>query len=300
MSAQAFERSLSDRLKQRAALRPSTSVNQVRREYYLQRFLARVFTEPDGPWILKGGTGLLVRLPEARHSQDIDLLQQHAATVEDAVEDLKALAHAPSRLDDGDHLRFTVGTVTAMTGPTAGAQVRVEVWQGANKKDTFPIDLAAAGTLIGAVDITQPQPIVDIPALAPLPPFRLYSLGDQVADKVCAMYETHGPHQKASTRYRDLVDLVLIATHLPLDAAPTLAALKHQAHRRQLQLPARLTTPGTGWVLGYRAIASNSQLPPELRDLHAALERAGSCLNPLLTGQIATGTWNHPHGTWTA
>jgi Nucleotidyl transferase AbiEii toxin, Type IV TA system len=100
MSAQAFERSLSDRLKQRAAARLGASANQVRREYYLQRFLARVFAQPDGPWILKGGTGLLVRLPEARHSQDIDLLQRHAVTAQQALEQAQP---AHQRLQHSGH-----------------------------------------------------------------------------------------------------------------------------------------------------------------------------------------------------
>ncbi|WP_420811603.1 nucleotidyl transferase AbiEii/AbiGii toxin family protein [Nocardia mangyaensis] len=41
--------------------------------------LARVFVDPFGPWILKGGTSLLVRIPGARHSQDLDLLHPDAA-----------------------------------------------------------------------------------------------------------------------------------------------------------------------------------------------------------------------------
>jgi hypothetical protein len=51
--------------------RPPQEIN---REFVLQRFLARIFREPDAPWVLKGGTGLLVRLPRARYSDDVDLL----------------------------------------------------------------------------------------------------------------------------------------------------------------------------------------------------------------------------------
>ncbi|MBA2324515.1 MAG: nucleotidyl transferase AbiEii/AbiGii toxin family protein [Pseudonocardiales bacterium] len=54
--------------------RRGRTYNQVALEFALQRFLARVFADADSPWVLKGGTSLLVRLAGARHSRDLDLL----------------------------------------------------------------------------------------------------------------------------------------------------------------------------------------------------------------------------------
>jgi len=56
---------LDDRLKTVAAAR-GRDVNLMRRQFLLQRYLARVFHDPESPWVLKGGTGLLVRLPGAQ------------------------------------------------------------------------------------------------------------------------------------------------------------------------------------------------------------------------------------------
>lgn len=36
------------------------------------RFLCRVFSNPDGRFILKGGSGLLARIPDGRVTRDID------------------------------------------------------------------------------------------------------------------------------------------------------------------------------------------------------------------------------------
>ena len=36
------------------------------------RFLRRVFSNPDGRFILKGGSGLLARIPDGRVTRDID------------------------------------------------------------------------------------------------------------------------------------------------------------------------------------------------------------------------------------
>jgi nucleotidyltransferase AbiEii toxin of type IV toxin-antitoxin system len=83
--------------------------------------------------------------------------------------------------------------------------------------------------------------------------YRAYPLVDHVADKVCAILERHGPTQAPSTRFRDLVDLVAIVVAASVDAQPQMAALRSEAERRGLQLPARWW-PGdqrlVGQVLG--------------------------------------------------
>ena len=58
------------------------------------------------------------------------------------------------------------------------------------------------------------------------------------------MYERHGPTATPSSRFRDLVDLVLIVSNLELDAGQTVKALTAESRRRGLSLPARLETPG--------------------------------------------------------
>ena len=42
------------------------------REMLRDRFLCRVFSEPDSRFILKGGAGMLARIPDARATKDID------------------------------------------------------------------------------------------------------------------------------------------------------------------------------------------------------------------------------------
>jgi hypothetical protein len=66
------------------------------------RFFSRVFAEgEESGWLLKGGTGLLARVPHARRTQDVDLAAS-AAGLEEAVEDLRRRVS----VDLGDHLRF--------------------------------------------------------------------------------------------------------------------------------------------------------------------------------------------------
>jgi Nucleotidyl transferase AbiEii toxin, Type IV TA system len=136
-SPAAFRVSLRDRLKTQAKQR-GRPMDELEREFVLQRFLGRVFANADSPWILKGAAGLLIRLPGARHSRDRS------------------------------------GRTTTATFRGRGARRR-----------------------------RAPGVHAD-----PLP--------DQVADKVCAMYEKHGHFAARSSRYRDLVDLVMVIANLPL------------------------------------------------------------------------------------
>ena len=52
----------------------SVSVSERIRQAYFDRLLCRVFSEgPSSQWVLKGGTGMLARVPNARATMDIDL-----------------------------------------------------------------------------------------------------------------------------------------------------------------------------------------------------------------------------------
>ncbi|MDJ0394236.1 nucleotidyl transferase AbiEii/AbiGii toxin family protein [Rhodococcus sp. G-MC3] len=183
----AFSRSLKDRLKNQTGVRNRT-IEQLRREFFLQRFLARVFSSSEGRWMLKGGASLLVRRPDARYSQDIDLLHTSAA-VEEAMAELIAIADTPTELD---FFRFVFDTPRLMTGGVAGASVKVRVYVGAQQLADFPIDLSTELSPVGTVEFHSPIPVIELDGLAPMPKFALYPLPQQISDKVCAMYERYG------------------------------------------------------------------------------------------------------------
>jgi len=185
-SPAAFARSVRDRLKA-ASQQTGRRINELEREFVLQRFLARIFAESDSPWILKGGIGLLVRLPGARYSQDLDLL--HPATeLGAALADLGRLAEGPH---EGDPFRFVLGPQQIMRGGVTGATVQVEAYLGATVFARFPIDLSTELDFVAGVERKSPRPVLEIPGLAPLPEVTLYPLPDQIADKICAMYQRY-------------------------------------------------------------------------------------------------------------
>jgi len=166
---------------------------------------------------------------------------------------------------------------------------------GAGPLPAGPLD---GKVLIAGLERHQLEPMVEIADVAALPEVTLYPLPDQIADKVAAMVERPGPGGRASTRYRDLVDLVLIVRSCEVDAALTRTALNAQAHRRGLTLPTTLSAPSSSWTLGYRTAVGDSTVAAELRTLDAALAAAGGCVNALLDGTVTHGTWDPSGQQW--
>ncbi|MCX2747797.1 nucleotidyl transferase AbiEii/AbiGii toxin family protein [Arthrobacter sp. MI7-26] len=287
----AFRRALEDRLKARSK-ETGRPLEELRREFLFQRFLALVFQYPGSAWILKGGAGLLMRLPEARFSKDLDLYRSGGLDAAEAMAELRELT-VPR---DGDHLEFTVDGPVASGQDNRLAQARITAYIG-SMYGAFPVDLALDLKLVATLETVRPDPVVDVPGLGPIPEFVLYPLADQVADKVCAMYELHGRQAAVSTRYRDLIDLALIVTTSSLDARHLRSALKLERERRRIELPAKLEQPGPNWMAGYAAIARREKAARKFRDIGTALALVSACLSPVLSGERTSGKW-HPTDGW--
>lgn len=284
-TATAFRRALDDRLKTEAKAR-NRPLEELRREFLFQRFLALIFADPDSPWVLKGGASLLIRLAEARFSKDLDLLRLGAISPAEAITELRLLTKPRA----GDHLTFVIGDGVAYSRTNPVVKISVTAYIGARYGE-FPIDLARDLHLIATPERIQPVPVTEVPGLGQLPEVVVYPLTDQVADKICAMYERHGEAQAPSSRYRDLIDLALIVSTCSLDAEPLSRALQSESLRRMLQLPERVITPSNQWPAGYAAYARRTKINEQLKTIDGALEIVGKCLNPLLDGSLDTGRW---------
>jgi hypothetical protein len=164
---------------------PSLTVTERIRLEYFRRLLSRVFSErEDSEWLLKGGTGMLARIPSTRATLDIDLYRA-GFTLDQALADLRRLA----QVDLGDHFRFVYlehrESVTRDQQPYVDAyRVSFEVYIGAQSKGRINIDLATGAGVTAPVATLEPANRLPLPRLASHP-YRLYPLVDQIADKVC-------------------------------------------------------------------------------------------------------------------
>lgn len=102
------EAAIKEAAKNAANADPSLDMNKRIQLEYFNRFLSRIFSEGENSeWVLKGGTGILARIPSTRSTRDIDLYRQ-GLTLDQALEDLKRLA----TINLGDHFRFEYVSVT--------------------------------------------------------------------------------------------------------------------------------------------------------------------------------------------
>lgn len=74
-----------------AAEKSPLETNRAIAGFYFHRLLRRVFSDPDSPFVLKGGQSVLARTVDARATRDIDLLARETS-VEAAAADLRRLA----------------------------------------------------------------------------------------------------------------------------------------------------------------------------------------------------------------
>lgn len=130
-----------------------------------------------------------------------------------------------------------------------------------------------------------------------------YPIANQIADKVCAMYERHGdtPPGKASTRYRDLYDIALMARELSVTAIDLRIALRRQCEVRKLTLPERIALPDENWKTRYPiTVQKLGGKYADLTSIDLALQIAGLLVDPILCGEIGTEnlTWDYSSLQW--
>lgn len=273
-----------------------TSVAERQRQFLYDRFLARVFTHAPDAWVLKGGTALLSRVRDARHSRDVDL-SRNAGTLADAVQELRdALA-----TDLDDHVRFVAAAsrpiAAPLPGPPRRAAARIEItpYVGVRSLHAFGVDIVVGHRPLAAPDLQHPPPVVTVPGMIS-PPYRLYSVADHVADKVCATMELYAG--LPSSRHRDLVDLVIIACTQTVPAAPLAHAIEAERLYRDLPPITAWTSPPQ-WATLYAREARAVPHCAGHRTYAAATTLIAHFLDPILTGERTAGTWNPSAHQWT-
>lgn len=262
---------------------------------YTDRFLSRIFSEgEESEWVLRGGTAMLARIPSARSTNDVDLYR-NGYSLDAALSDLRRLA----RIDLGDFFRFEYVShnpnVAGETQPdTEGYGVRFDVYLGASRLTRLKVDLVVGGGMTAPVSAQRPENSLDLPRLI-TNDFRLYPIVDQVADKVCAtMMEYRG---RPSSREKDLVDLVTIATTQTVDYQSLCVAISTESNRRGLELLERFSVPTT-WGRAYTAMAQSVPACAEYLQVERAEIFVADFVNPTLDRTRGSGTWLPDQSAW--
>ncbi|GMR02562.1 MAG: hypothetical protein BMS9Abin20_0900 [Acidimicrobiia bacterium] len=276
-----FDRALTDRIALGGTTLPYSTA-QLRRQFAYGRLLARVFLHAPERWVLKGATSLLARIPgQARHSMDVDFY--FSGALEEAIGDLQDATDA----DLGDFFTFDIAPGVTLSGIATGQVLRVTAYLGDKIFETFPADVVVTHTMTAEADLTPPIEVIEVPGLRSTP-YRTYPIPDQIADKYAAMVSTYSG--RPSTRYRDLVDLVVIARTQRVEAHVLRKALSSEQRRRGIASDEALKLPSAVWREGYEKIASATPNFPPL-DADDAVELVRRLIGPIADAQL-DGQWN--------
>lgn len=296
-SANAFWMALTARARSQAK-KAGGRPEQLIGAFVRQAFLTRIFTADSAPWVVAGGTGVLIRLPGARTTDDLDLVRQSPApSADELAADLKGYTGSSA----SDPFTFEAVRTESFSGEINGVKVRMRALIGNRRAHEFDVDLTTKD-MIGRIESKVPADVVAGMRGVEAPPMPVYPVASQVADKLSAMYRhLRSDQPEVSTRYRDLVDLVLLSLRTSV-SAEDLAAAVHQVRTNPVSaipLPDRLAAPGGAWAQKYPEYAAGTAVPRELRDLDAAVAQVGRWIDPVLAGDVQSERgWDPRAGQW--
>ena len=287
----AFRTALEQRLLM-AARQQGVPLVRLRKLVAFERILARLVAVAPDRWVLKGAVALHFRLgARFRTTKDMDLGRWDDE--QPATDDLIAM----EQLDLGDHFRFAVEKTAKLDQMLEGAAVRYHVssYLAGRRFEELILDIGFGDPLIGEPEQLRGPDLlgfaeieaIEVPVL-PLEP--------HVAEKVHAYTRSYAGG-RASTRVKDLIDLVLIPSLFPFSAARLRSALDATFGARSTHfLPATLPPPPIGWRTAYGRMATDVGLTP---DMSAGYDQARAFLDPVLAGTVADNAiWEPARRAW--
>jgi len=218
---------------------------------------------------------------------DVDL-HEGEATV--AASDL----HDAAALDLGDFFSFDIEESGDFAGINPGSKTKTVVYIGDTRFSSFEIDTVVAENMTAIPELVDPLTPFTIEGLH-ANQYRAYPMVDHVADKHAAMVARYS-NGHPSTRYRDLVDIVIIATGQHIEAAALHEALMSEYQHRDLETPTGVELPSDDWIGGY---AKQANLVPDFdyQTAEEGLAVARAFLNPIFEGRT-TCSWNPATLEW--
>jgi len=261
----AFKQAIEARLRTMAGSR-GISVNDLRLRFAMERLLARLFAVPKPPWLLKGGYAMDLRYrPKARTTRDIDLTvgSMTAGALASRLVVVRDEMQAAVEIELGDHLEFRVGQAKGELpgAPQGGGRFPIEVQLGGKVFSRFHLDVGFGDAVIGAPERLTGEDFLAFAGIAPCHALAIPK-AQQFAEKVHAY--TYPWTDRANTRVKDLVDMVLLIERGELASSEVTNALRVTfAARKGHALPTALLNPPEFWGADFPAMAAQAGLSTE-------------------------------------
>lgn len=257
----AFRVALETRLKQQAE-KENVPLASLRLKVAIERFLARLFSFPDPPWLLKGGYAMELRYrPRARTTKDIDLsVKSGEGDLKSRLEALRDELQLASERDLGDHFQFQVQAPNAelQGAPDGGARFPIVTLVAGRVFERFHLDVGFGDPLLSAPEVLAGQDFLEFAGIAPATALAI-SKPQQFAEKLHAYTFTW--KDRVNTRTKDLVDMVMFVTLDPPDKEQLKAAIEETFRRRNTHpQPKELLPPPESWQATFAQMAEEAKL----------------------------------------
>lgn len=263
------------------------------RQALRDRFLCRVFANGNDSFVLKGGSGLLARIPGARATRDLDFATSEKCSVEDALDEMVRIAS----IDLGDWCRFVLTKHEESmdeNGYSRLLKLRFATYVGNEEKDPVLIDLSLDCATTLAPNLLAPANRISIAGLKEYD-YLVYPLVDQLADKLCAIMELQ-PGGYPSSRMKDLVDVAIYATHEVFRQNELSHAIRSECAKRGMDIPDHFAAPAS-WNDRFAAFAKG-KLPVDYADFDSASRVAARFFDPALASSDGQLTWDPVMIAW--
>ena len=284
-----------DRALKKAVRTAGGDLGEGYRQALRDRFLCRVFRSDNTAFVLKGGSGMLARIPDTRATRDLDFAASSRVSAKGALAEMKRIA----ALDLGDWCRFGLTRAEEMqdeNGYSRLLKLRFATYIGAEEKDPILIDLSLDCSPTLPPERIKPANRVDVDGVETCD-YYVYSLPDQMADKFCAIMERR-PDGLPSSRMKDLVDVVACATKRDFECRQLAVAIANECAKRGMEVPDVFEAP-LEWKSGFSAFAAKCGIASVYRTLKEATSLATSFFGPAIEeGATKEATWDHISCRW--
>lgn len=278
-TAAAFRVALEVRLKT-AERTEGVDLQRLRRQVSFDRLLARLFSEQNAPWLLKGGYAMELRLRTARTTKDIDLSLPVNATSERKERVLEHLQTSAAK-DLKDFFVFAIGQsmMDLNAAPEGGNRYPVTASLAGRVFTKFHLDVGMGDAAIEPIELLEGRNRLGFAGIYPTK-FAAISKEQQFAEKLHAY--TLPRLEGTNSRVKDVVDMALLLRLETLDRERLWKTIRTTfALRNTHVLPVVLPEPPASWSVPYQTLAAECSLAWTLQE---AIQNLGTLLSDEMPG----------------
>lgn len=254
-TATAFRIALEARLKSFAQAE-GIDLQRLRRQVSFDRLLARLFSEPNTPWLLKGGYAMELRLRSARTTKDIDLsLPREVERKGDVLERLQDR----SATDMGDYFTFVIGLpkMDLDGAPEGGSRYPVITSLAGRVFTKFHLDVGIGDAIVRPTEIVRGRDWLEFAGIPSVPCIAI-SREQQFAEKLHAYTRQR---ERPNSRVKDLVDMALLVKMGMLESPKLQEAIEMTFEQRGTHaIPTAFPDPPESWQQPYAQLAGECGL----------------------------------------